>query len=116
MLLEKRTSELHSESTLNVSKSRTYEFELRTHLENRIAQMEKDYISRAKHENILAAETMELKAAHAQGMKELEEKYEQEIQIRAKHLADKSKYELELALNSLKSKQNCHNIALSSEI
>lgn len=104
-LLDRRGSDSQSETTANVlnKSARSFDVDLRTTLENRISQMEKEYISKTKHENILAEKLMELKATHSQSIRELEEKYEQEIQTRVKQIADQGKIEHEAALNSLKS-------------
>lgn len=46
---------------------------------------------------------MDIKTSQVQQIKELEEKYEHQIQVKAKELADKSRIEYETAFNSFKS-------------
>lgn len=111
-LLDKKLSELQNETSAQMNKSRTVELEVRAQLESRLTQMEQDYISKSKHENILTAEIMELKVKHAQDIKDLEEKYEQEIYIRTKELADKKRVEYEALLSSVKSTNIRNNFFL----
>lgn len=111
-LLDKKLNELQNETSAQMNKSRTVELEVRAQLESRLTQMEQDYISKSKHENILTTEIMELKVKHAQDIKDLEEKYEQEIYIRTKELADKKRVEYETLLSSVKSTNIRNNFFL----
>lgn len=102
-MLDQKFADLQSEASIQINQSRTFDLELKTVLENKIAQMEKDYISLSKHENILSTKIMEVKLIHTKEKKEIEEKYEKEIHSRVKQLVEKSTRELEAALASMKS-------------
>ena len=95
-----------------MSRARAIDLEIRTQLESKVTQMERDFIPKSKHESILTNELMELRTKHAQAMKELEEKYEQEIQSRNKETVEKKKVEYEALLSTLKSKPYFESLRL----
>ena len=95
-----------------MSRARAIDLEIRTQLESKVTQMERDFIPKSKHESILTNELMELRTKHAQAMKELEEKYEQEIQSRNKETVEKKKVEYEALLSTLKSKRYFESLRL----
>lgn len=72
---------------------RSIDAEVRSQLENRIAQIEKDYILKTKHENILSTEIMELKAKHAQEISSLEERHERDLSERVREVKEKTMLE-----------------------
>ena len=65
---------------------------------------------KAKHENILTAEILELKTKNLQAIKEIEEKYEQEISEKIQDIINKKKVEYEGIISTIKSFLNNVNI------
>lgn len=101
-LLNKRVSELQNEAQFLNFGPRPIDIEAKNQLENRINQIEKDYILKMKHENILNTELLDLKNKHAQELKELEEKYERDFGERVQGVAEKNRFEFESTIVELK--------------
>jgi hypothetical protein len=105
-LLDKRLTEIQNEANSQISKTKTIDMEIKAQLESRIAQIEKDYILKTKHENILTTEILDLKTRHAQEMKDLEDRYEKDYSQKLKDITEKNKLEYEAIINTLKGKAN----------
>ena len=103
--MNKRLGEPYG-SDLQLHKTKTFDLELRAEMENKINQIEKDYILKAKHENILNTEILDLKTRHAQEMKELESKISTEYAKKIRDIAEKNRFEYESTVESLKG--SCH--------
>ena len=69
-----------------------------------MTQIEKDYISKTKHENILTNELLDLKAIHAREVRNLEERLEYEYSQRTKESINRIRNEYEGELRDLKGK------------
>ena len=80
-----------------------YEYRYKSQLENRLNQIEKDYILKTKHENIITAEVLDLKTKNLQAIKEIEEKYEQQISEKIKDITNKKNIENENVITTVKS-------------
>lgn len=97
-------SELHTEASSQIIKSKNADLELKAQLESKVSQIEKDYISITKHENVLTTELLDLKATHAREMRNLEERLERENNIKTKESQSKLKNEYEGEIRELKGK------------
>ena len=71
-------------------------------MESRIVQIEKDYISKTKHEHILTTELLDQRAHHAHEIRELEERLEKEYSHRLKEVVGRTKHEYESDLSHVK--------------
>lgn len=96
--------ELQNESEFMNFRPRPIDMEAHIQLENRINQIERDYILKTKHENILNTEILDLKTKHAKELKDLEEKYLADLGERVKIVAEKNRFEFESTIEILKSK------------
>lgn len=103
-LIDRKLTELQNEASIQISKSKNADADMKAQLEGRVAQLEKDYISRTKHENILTNEILNLRANHTREMRELEEKLQTEYNQRIKELVGKTKDEYENDLREVKGK------------
>ena len=101
-VLDRKLSELHNEASTQISKSKNADIETKAQLESRVAHIEKDYISKTKHENILTNEILDLRANHAREMRELEERIESEYSQRTRELVAKAKAEFDNDLQEIK--------------
>jgi len=101
-LLNKKVAELQNETHFSNYGPRPIDIEAKNQLENRLNQIEKDYILKTKHENILNTELLDLKTKHAQELKELEEKYGRDLGERVQGVAEKNRFEFESTIVELK--------------
>lgn len=95
-------SELQTDSDFLLYRPRAVDIEAKNQLEERINQIEKDYILKTKHENILNTQLLELKTQHAQELKSLQDKYENSFGERVKGIAEKNRFEFENSIEGLK--------------
>jgi hypothetical protein len=107
--------DIQSEATSEISKSRAADLETKSQLEIRLQQLDKDYILKNKHENILTTEILNLKTLHAQEMKEVEESYEKQISAKIKEVSDKLRNEYEAIIATIKGKYISNNIELLAQ-
>ncbi len=101
-VLDRKLSELHNEASIQISKSKNADIETKAQLEGKVAQIEKDYISKTKHENILANEILDLKAMHAKELRDLEERMENDYNNRIRDVLGKSQRGFESDLREVK--------------
>jgi len=102
ILINKKMSELQTDSDFLLYRPRAVDIEAKNQLEERINQIEKDYILKTKHENILNTQILELKTQHAQELKNLQDKYENSFGERVKGIAEKNRFEFENSIEGLK--------------
>jgi hypothetical protein len=113
LLLDRRLNEIQNEAQSQIHKSKSIDMEIKAQLESRITQIEKDYILKTKHDNILTTEILDLKTRHAQEMKEFEDRNEREYSLKLKEITDKNKFEYESIISALKCNISLFSLSLS---
>src|SRR3712207_4161971 len=83
-LLENKLIDAYNNTKGSASKGKGLDKETRLQLESRLAEIERDYMLKTKHENILEMEVWNLKAAHEKEIQSLRDNFEQEIAERVK--------------------------------
>lgn len=92
-MLQKRLKETNDEANREIARIRAIEQDTREQLDSRMLRFEKDYILKANHESILAAEVLDLKTKQMQNLKDLENKFEKEYAQRLKNAIDRNSQE-----------------------
>ncbi len=101
-MLDKKLTELHTEASSQIIKTKNADLESKAFLESKVAQIEKDYISKIKHENILTGQLLDLKSSHSREIRELEERLETNYNLRVKDIVNRVKNECKNELQELK--------------
>lgn len=94
-MLEERIKEFQNEHDSHLSRQKALDFELKKLMDEKMIQIEKDYISLAKHENILQEECLKMRIKHLQEIREIEEKCNKELISRIKDIKEQSVEEAE---------------------
>ena len=89
-MLEERIKEFQSDHSTHLSKQKALDYELKRIMDERILQIEKEYISISKHENILHEETSKLRIKQLQEIRDVEENCNKEILTRIKDLKEQN--------------------------
>ena len=101
-LLEEKIKEFTYDSSFHMSKQKALDYELKRLVDEKISQIEKDYINLSKHENILHEETSKLRIKHLQEIREIEENCNKELFIRIKDLKDQNLLDTEKLSDKIK--------------
>jgi chromosome segregation ATPase len=100
-LLEAKIKEFQSEHTSHFSKQRALDYELKKIMDEKIAQVEKDYILISKHEAILNEETSKLRIKHLQEIREIEENWNKDLLSKMRELKDNNSTECEKMMQKI---------------
>ena len=100
-LLEDKIKEFQSEHSSHFSKQRALDYELKKIMDEKLAQVEKDYILISKHESILNEETSKLRIKHLQEIREIEENWNKDLLARVQEIKDSNLTETENLLKKL---------------
>ena len=75
-----------------MTKGRGIDSETRLQFEGRLSQLERDYILKTKHENILSLELWNLQTSHKQEIQALKENFDQEMERKVKAIQENEFY------------------------
>ena len=101
--LEAKNSEAMNYASNSSSFKKSYEMESKAKLESSLtAQIDRDYILKSKHENILAVETLELQSKHVKEIQKLTEEFEREQKRKMKSVQESAENENSNAIKIIK--------------
>lgn len=103
--MQKKLKEAQEEAEEEIARIKSIENEVRGQLDTKVSKFEKEYIPRATHESILAAEVLDLRTKNMNSIKELEEKYERDYAAKLKETIERNKQEYETRLTTLRSNE-----------
>lgn len=89
-LLEDRIKDFQAEHSSHLSRQKALDHELKRIMDEKVSQIEKEYISISKHESILHEEASKLRIKNLQEIRDIEEKYNKEILIKIKDIKEQN--------------------------
>lgn len=87
-LLEEKIKDFQSEHSSHFSRQRALDYELKKIMDEKLSQMEKEYMLISKHETILNEETSKLRIKHLQEIRDIEESCNKDLHVRLSTLKD----------------------------
>lgn len=102
-LLEEKIKDFQLEHSTHFSRQRALDYELKKIMDEKLSQMEKDYILISKHEAILNEETSKLRIKHLQEIRDIEENCSKDLHIRLSALKDSFSSESQQMLSKIAS-------------
>lgn len=105
-LLEEKIKDFQSDHSSQFSRQKALDYELKRMMDEKILQLEKDFISLTKHESILNEETSKLRIKHLQEIREIEEKCNKELIARIKDIKEQNIQDLDRLTNKIAAFEN----------